>query len=113
MFVPLVGVIGDGRVGRDLARLLDHLERPASGADVAERVRSARAGGGLQDVCEPCTSSTVQPERPVSPASNWPLSVGSSNTSPLIVTGANSPKFTVSAWPLSSVIVTLVEDEAT
>ena len=39
--------------------------------------------------------------------------VESSNTSPLIVTGTNSPKFTVSAWPLSSVTVTLAADEAT
>ena len=50
MFVPLVGVMVTGEFDRDPARLLDHLERPASGADVAERVRSARAGGGLQDV---------------------------------------------------------------
>ncbi len=63
--------------------------------------------------CVPLTSSTVQPDRPVSPETNWPLSVGSLNTSPLIVTGRNSPKFTVSAWPLSSVTVTLAGDEET
>src|SRR5271157_1776912 len=57
--------------------------------------------------------STVQPERPDSPPSSRPSPLVSPKTSPLIVTGTNSPKFTVSAWPLLSVIVTLAADEAT